>query len=168
SHSTIRNNLSYLILPIFINYVLQNPTTTFIVKVNIDIGHRNPVRIQEPLKKEVIFNRVNIRNPKTIGYRRTRCRTTTRPHRNPHLSRRSYKVLHNQKVSRITRLLNRLQFKIQTLPNGVCDFRISLLCPFIRKISQILVLSSFAAIELVLFNLKFLRNVKLRKQYVPM
>ena len=54
--------------------VIKNELAPGVVKVNVDIGHRNAVGIQKAFEKEVVLDRVDVRNTERVRDRRTRRR----------------------------------------------------------------------------------------------
>ena len=58
--------------------ILQHLGASVIVKVNIDIGQRDAVGIEEALEKEVIFDGVNIGNAQAVSHCRTSRRASAR------------------------------------------------------------------------------------------
>ena len=67
-----------VLLTIFVSEILNNlrPPRKFDVCINIWI--RNPFRIQESLKKQLVLDRVNIGDPKAISRQTSRCASATR------------------------------------------------------------------------------------------
>ena len=107
--------MGHFLLTIFLCYPIQHTSTSVIVEVHIDIRQRDTVRIQETLKQQVVFNRVNLRNPQTIGHCRTGSRTTTRPYRHiQFLTGSPNKVLHDQEIPRETHGLHNMKFELDT------------------------------------------------------
>src|SRR5690554_1714358 len=102
---------------IFFSYPSKHLSATLIIKVNINIRHRDTVGIKESLKKEVIFQRVDVSNPETICNCRPGCRTSSRTNCNIHFPRCIYEVLHNQEISRESHILDCVKLKLQALYN---------------------------------------------------
>ena len=61
-----------MICAILARNVIQDKLAPGIVEVDVDIGHRNAVRIQKAFKKEIVLNGVDVRNSERVRYRRTR------------------------------------------------------------------------------------------------
>ena len=108
--------MSYFFLTIFIRYPTKYLSTPVIIKVHIDIGQGDTVRIQETLKQQIVLDRVDFRNSQTIGHRRTGSRTTSRTDRHTQfLTCRINKVLYNQEVSWETHRFHDIQFEVHSL-----------------------------------------------------
>ena len=131
--------MSHLLLAILLCHPIQHSASTFVIEVDIDIGKRDTVGIQKSLKEQVVFNRVNLGNSKTVGHSRTCRRTTTRTNPNSELlaSRRD-KVLHNKEVARETHRLHYIQLELQTFGHLLVEWvAISSLRANHRQVSQI-------------------------------
>ena len=61
-HRTIGHDMCYSLVTVLLRYPPQYIRSPVIIKVHINIRHRDTVRIEETLKQEVVANRVNIRN----------------------------------------------------------------------------------------------------------
>ena len=67
-------------MSILLNYPFQHFFSTVFIEIDIDIGHRYPVRVKKPLKKEVVEQWVHIRNPDAVGHYRPGSRSTSGTH----------------------------------------------------------------------------------------
>ena len=56
-----QKNWSHLICAIFLDNVIDHLPPTFVVEININIWHGDSIWIQKTLKKQVVFNGINIR-----------------------------------------------------------------------------------------------------------
>ena len=52
---------------VFSRYIVDDLAPAFNAEVNVDIRHGDALRVQKALKKEAVFDRVDIRNLKTVG-----------------------------------------------------------------------------------------------------
>ena len=64
----VSGNLRDLVPPVFFHNIAHDFFATAVIKVNINIGHANAVRVQEPLKEQIITNGVHIGNPGAVGH----------------------------------------------------------------------------------------------------
>ena len=151
---------------VFFNHILHDPASTFIIKININIGHTHTIRIQETLKQQIVFNRVYIGDPQTIGYHRTSGRTPTRPNGNIQITGFPNKIFYNQKVARITRFFNNIQFEVNAFFDVLSEFGISFFGSLIGKVPQVRIFPSLAAIFIVFRIFELFRNVKFGKQNI--
>ena len=67
--------------------VLYDLFASDITEINVDIRHSNPFRVQEPLKEERVFQRINVGNSQNIGDNAPCCRSPPRSHGNRLLAR---------------------------------------------------------------------------------
>ncbi len=65
---------------ILTDYVIDHLAAALVTKVNIDVRHRYPVRIEKTLKEKPVFQGVKIGDAKSVRDQRTGSRTTARPH----------------------------------------------------------------------------------------
>ena len=67
-HGAIGDDLSHLVRSIFLNDVVDDLSPAFVVEVDVDIRQGYPVRIQESLEQQVVFNWVDIGDAGAIGH----------------------------------------------------------------------------------------------------
>src|SRR5690606_15902348 len=75
SHGTEGDDLRYRIAAIGIGHVLDHPVATFHAEVDIEVGHRDPFRVEEALEQQVVCQRVQIGDQQRIGDQRARSGT---------------------------------------------------------------------------------------------
>ena len=115
--------MRHLLLSVFLGYPVQDPTAAIIVEVHINIGQRNTVGVQETFEKQVVFNRVYLRDSQAISYSRSCRRTTSRSDRDiEFLAGRPNKVLHNEEVSRETHGFHNMQFELDTFARFLVQY----------------------------------------------
>ena len=109
-----RHNLADRFLAVFLAHIFNHAATVGLAEVDIEVRHGHAFGVQETLEQQRVFQRVKVGNLQRIRHKRSRARTTTRPHRAAVLFCPVDKVLHNQKIAREAHLDNRLQLEIQT------------------------------------------------------
>src|SRR5712671_1909203 len=67
SHRTERDNLTNRVPAIKIGDVIYDLSTPAHTKVDVYIRHADPLRVEEPLKKQIVLQRIDVCNLKTIG-----------------------------------------------------------------------------------------------------
>ena len=77
-HLTESDDVADATLTIFISTIFDNFVATSILDIGINIRHRDTVGVQEALKEQIVFQRVELGNPEGISENRTGSRTTTR------------------------------------------------------------------------------------------
>ena len=127
---TKRNNLYHTIFPIFAHHIINHFLPSFKTEIHVDIRHRHPLRIQEPLKQQVIADRVKLRDSERIRYQASRRRPSPRPYNNIIVPRIFDKIPHNQEIIYIPHLFDGIQFIVQPLLQSLCNGRIQRFQPF--------------------------------------
>ena len=150
---------------VFVDDVVDHTATTFVVEVDIDIGHRDTVGIQEALKEEVVLDGVDVGDADTIGYGGTCSGTPAWANGYTHIAGRITEVLDNQKITGISSLFNGGQLKIDAFSKFVSECSVTLFGTFIGEVTQKSVFSTLTAIDGILCIDKLGRNIKSRKQY---
>ena len=117
-HGAEGNDLRHPIRAVFADHIVNDLLPSLGTKVNIKVRHADPLRIKEPLKEQVVADRVDGGNTHAIGAQAARAGATTGPHRNIMCFGVLHKVVHDQIVIHISHLLDGGQFVFQTLRNG--------------------------------------------------
>ena len=76
-HRGVGDDMGTVLVTVFVFYPFQHPTSSVIVEVGIDIRERDTVRIEETLKQQVVFQRVDLRDTQAVGHHRSGSRTTS-------------------------------------------------------------------------------------------
>ena len=95
SHLGSHGSECYNVFAILVNHPLQYLLAAILIKVDIDIGHRNTLGVKETLKQQVVLYWVDIGDAQTVGNSRTSSRTPARANRNAHLAGGSQKIPNN-------------------------------------------------------------------------
>ncbi len=82
-------------------------------EIDVDIRHGDALGIQETLKQEIIFQRVDIGNAQTVGHQAAGGRAPPRSHRDALIASVADKVPDNQKIARVATGANNLQLFLQ-------------------------------------------------------
>ena len=120
-HCTVGNDAGYFLVSVFIGYPLQHFVAAFVVKVDVDIGHRNAVGVEKTLEQQIVFQRVDVGNSQAVCHRRTGCRTTAGPNSHIHLTRSVDKILHDKEVAGISHVGDGIYFEFQSRNNFVAQ-----------------------------------------------
>src|SRR5262249_23295597 len=111
----------------------------FVVEVNIDIGQRYPVGIEEPLEQKVVSDRVYVGDANTESDCASGCRTAAGTYRNTEFSRLRREILHDEEVSGISSLFDRLQFEVEAVFDLGRELRVFSFRAFEGQMLQIIV-----------------------------
>ena len=108
--------MRHVVLAVFLCHPVQHAAAAIIVKVHVNIGQRDTVGVEETLKKEVIFNGIDLRDAETVGHATTSGGATTGTDAHVEfLAGGANEVLHNEEVARETHCLHNMQFKLDAL-----------------------------------------------------
>ena len=69
-----------------------------LVEVHVDVRHRSPRRVQEPLEDQPVPERIEVGDPQAVRHDRARSRPAARSDADPALARESDQVPHDQEV----------------------------------------------------------------------
>ena len=140
-HGPEGDDLADCVRSVLLTGVLDDLAASLIAEVDVDIRHRNPLWVQEPLEEQVEGERVEVRDAERIRDERARCRATARPNGDIVFSRPADEILSDQKVSGIPRALDDLHLIVEAflgfLRQGIA---VALLCPFHGEVFEEVVL----------------------------
>ena len=94
------DDLGYLIPPVLSLHIADHLFTAVLTEVDIEVGHRNAIRVEEAFEKQREPQRIDVGNRQRIGDERTGTRATARPDRNAMGFRPFDKVRNDQEVAR--------------------------------------------------------------------
>ena len=100
--------------------VIQDELAPRVIKVDVDIRHRNTVRIQKAFEKEIVLDRVDVRNTERVRYRRTRRRAA--PGADPYtalFARGADIVVNDKEVSGEAHRADRIELELDAFFNLV-------------------------------------------------
>ena len=103
--------MGYFIFSILIGHIINYFLTTIVIKVDIHIGHRNTVGIQEPLEQQIVLHRIDVGDSDTVRYHRASRRTTAGTDQHIHFPGFVNEILHNQEIAREAHRFNGFQLK---------------------------------------------------------
>ena len=66
-HRAEGDDLGDVILAVLVADVVDDLVTALVLEVHVDIGHRHPVRVQEPLERQPVVERVHRRDAQRVG-----------------------------------------------------------------------------------------------------
>ena len=65
-HRAKRDDLRDVFAAVFLGHILDHFAAAAHAEVDIDIGQRNPLRVEEPLEDQVVLKRINIGDAKRV------------------------------------------------------------------------------------------------------
>ncbi len=109
-HGAEGNHAGNVAGPVLFFHVFVGLAKVF--KVHVYIRHGNTVRIEETLKQELVFDRVQIGDAKAVGNHGTCGGATARAHHAAHGAGGGYIVLHNEEIVREAHAADGLELKV--------------------------------------------------------
>ena len=103
------NDRSHTIGAVLVAHIADDLAAPLLTEVDIEVGHRDPFRVQEALKEKVKPKRIKVRNRQNPGNNRTRTGTTAWPDRDVIILRPFDKVGNDQEVAGKAHLLDNAQ-----------------------------------------------------------
>ena len=104
-----------VVLSVLLRDELEHLTASRVVKVDINIGHRDAVGVEEAFKQEVIFKRIDVGDAERISDGGTGGRATSRTHPHTHLTRVVDVVVDDQEVARKAHRLDDVELEVDAL-----------------------------------------------------
>jgi hypothetical protein len=114
-----RDDLRDMIRAVLLGGVPDDFVAASLVKVHVDIGHLDPVGVQEPLEQQPVTQGVEVGDPQDVRHHRARGRTAAGPHPDPLLAREPDQVPHDQEVALEPHLPDDRELVIDPLDNLV-------------------------------------------------
>ncbi len=74
-----RDDLGDVVAPVPLGRVADHLVAVAGVEVHVDVGHRDPARVQEALEQQVVLDRVEVGDPQAVRHRAPGRRATSRP-----------------------------------------------------------------------------------------
>ncbi len=114
-HGAERDDLRDLLAPVFFLNVANDFLAALLTEIDIEVRHRNTLRIQEALEQQAETQRIQIRDVERIGDQRARTRTAAGPDGNILLLCPADEVGHDQEIARIFHALDDIELESQPL-----------------------------------------------------
>jgi hypothetical protein len=122
-HGAERDDLRDAIASVALGDILDDAIAPFHAEVDVEIRHRDALRVQESLEKQVVFERVKISNAEHPGHQRACTGSPARTHGNLAVARPANEIGDDQEVARETHAADDPEFGLQALevrgPEGV-------------------------------------------------
>ena len=113
-HGAECDDLRYGVSTVCFRNIIDHFIPAIHTEIDIKIGHRNPLRIQKSLKKEIVFDRIQVGNFERISDQRSCTRTPAWTYRYAVCLAPADEVHNNQKVAREPHLVDDIELKFET------------------------------------------------------
>ena len=136
------NDLPHPVVAIFILHIADHFFAAIHAKIDVEIRHRHPFRVQEPLKQQRIAQRIKVGDRQSIGHQGPGPGPPPRTHRDRVVLGPLDEIRNNQKIAGKAHALDDAQLKFQPLPvlfhrHRVRDHRQSFFQPLLRDTAQL-------------------------------
>ena len=112
-HAAMSRNLRHPLPAVALGDVFDDPVPAFHAEINIEIRHRDPFGIQEPLEQQVIRQRVQIGDAEGVGDQRAGAGAAPRPDRHPMRPRPLDEIGDDQEIAGKAHLDDDFQLQLQ-------------------------------------------------------
>ena len=75
-HAAVGDDLRHLVAPVVIGHIVDDTVALLHAEVDIEVGHGNPLWIEEALEQQLVFEGVEIGDLQRVGHQRTGAGTT--------------------------------------------------------------------------------------------
>ncbi|SMG02914.1 titin [Burkholderia singularis] len=114
-HRAEGGDLRHRVRAVLLLHVLDHAVAAVLAEIDIEVGHRHPLRIQKALEQQVVAQRIEIGDTQRIGNERARAGAAARPDRHTVVFRPVDEVRDDQEVAGKAHLLDRSALEIETL-----------------------------------------------------
>ena len=80
-HGTESDDLAHRVAPVLLGHVVDHPVATVHAEVDVEVGHRHPLRVEETLEQQVIGQRVEVGDLLHISHQGAGARATAGAYR---------------------------------------------------------------------------------------
>ena len=113
-HRAERDDLGDAVLAVLRGHVGDDLVAPVVLEVDVDVGHRHPVGVEEALERQPVVNRIDRRDPERVGDDRTRRRAAAR-RLDPLLAGVAHEVGDDQEVARVAHRGDHAQLVVEPL-----------------------------------------------------
>ena len=99
-HRAEGRDLRHRLVAVLVAHVVDHAIAAVLAEVDVEVGHRDPFRIQEALEQEVVAQRIEVGDPEGVGDERAGARTPARPDGHAVRLRPADEVRDDQEVAR--------------------------------------------------------------------
>ena len=114
-HGAEGGHVRNVVLAVFVLDVAVDVAAAVVVEVNVDIGHRDAVGVEETLEQQVVFQGVDVGDVQAVGHHASGCAASARTDPGAFAARRLDEVLHYEEVVREAHVGDGLQLELDTV-----------------------------------------------------
>jgi hypothetical protein len=114
-HRPERDDLRHVRAAVLPGDVVDDALAVAEAEIDVDVGHRDPLGVQEALEEKIELHRVDVGDPHAVGDERAGRRSAPGPDGNPLLAREPDEIPHDEEVAREPHVANHLDLARQAL-----------------------------------------------------
>ncbi len=141
-HGAERDDLAHALPAVLRDHVIDHLLARLVREIDVDVGHADPLRIQEPLEQEVEPDRIDVGDAEAVGDEAPRGRAATRPDGDAVPARVVGEVADDQEIARVADGADRVELVGEPRVVHLAGFRsVAALEPLGRELLQIVLLA---------------------------
>ncbi len=119
-HRPERDDLGHMVVAVLLGDVRDDLVTAVVLKVDVDVRHRHPIGVEEPLERELVEDRIDRGDPEGVGDDRTRGAPPA-GRLDPALAREPDEVGHDEEVAGVAHREDDAELVVEPLLKGGRD-----------------------------------------------
>ena len=112
-HRAEGRDLAHRVLAVLVLDVVDHAVAVALAEVDVEVGHRHALRIQEALEQQVVLQRIEVGDLERIGDQRAGAGAAARPDRAAVVLRPVDEIAHDQEVAREPHLQDGVDLEVQ-------------------------------------------------------
>ncbi|MNQ31510.1 hypothetical protein D3C85_448860 [compost metagenome] len=114
-HGAEGDDLAHRVAPVGLGHVVDHPVTAVHAEVDVEVGHRHPLRVEETFEQQVVGQRVEVGDLQHVGNQRAGTRAAAGADRHAVVLRPLDEVHHDQEVAGKAHLDDGAQLELETI-----------------------------------------------------
>jgi hypothetical protein len=120
-HRAERRDLRHALRAVLLAHIFDDPVAACLAEVDVEIRHRNALRIEEALEQQVVAQRIEVRDAEAVRNQRPGAGTASRSDRNAVRLRPVDEVRDDQEIPREAHLDDHVDFEFEPLAIALLD-----------------------------------------------
>ncbi|MNZ46233.1 hypothetical protein D3C78_639110 [compost metagenome] len=114
-HGAEGDDLAHRVAPVGTGHVVDDPVAAFHAEVDVEVGHGNPLGVEETFEQQVVGQRVEVGDLQYVGHQRAGARAPAGAHRHAVVLGPLDEVHHDQEVAGEAHLDDGAQLELQAV-----------------------------------------------------
>ena len=124
-HRAEGDDLGHVVLAVALRHIVDDPVAVPVVEVDVDVGHRDPLAIEEALEDQAVTEGIGCRDAQRVADDAPGRRATPGPHGDAVRARVVDEIADDQEVSRVAHLLDDAELGLEALLDDRRDLRVA-------------------------------------------